>query len=254
MGQLASLQSAFARALLTDDLAAFAPGVRADAQTAQRFLAIYRHSVFANWTKALAATFPVVVRLVGEVFFREAARQFAIARPSRCGDLNALGAGFADFIAHYPHASQLPYLPDVARLEWAWHESQMAADGQGLDFAALARVPAGEQGAIRFLLQPAARVVASAYPILALWEANQDERDGTPDRFEGADRVLVSRQDASARLELLDEGDAMFLQALARSRTHEQALEGAPDGWNFGERLQHFAARGVIAAFTTGRA
>lgn len=254
MGELANLQSAFARALVTDDLASFAPGVRGEKDAAQRYLAIYRNSVFANWTKALAATFPVVERLVGEAFFREAARQFALAQPSRCGDLNALGAGFADFLARYPHASGLPYLPDVARLEWAYHESQMAADGPGLDFAALGNVAFEVQGAIRFHLQPAARLVESAYPILALWEANQEERDGTPDRVEGADRVLVSRQDAAARLELLDEGDAAFLQALARALTLEQALEGAPEGWDFGERLRHLAARGVIAGFTTGGA
>jgi hypothetical protein len=254
MGQLANLQSAFARALVTDELAAFAPGVRGGKAVAERYLAIYRNSVFANWAKALAATFPVVERLVGESFFREAARQFAIAQPSRCGDLNALGAGFADFLARYPHAGDVPYLADVARLEWAFHESQMAADGEGLDFAALAEVAPEEQGTIRFRLQPAARVVESAYPILALWEANQEERDGTPDRVEGADRVLISRRDSGAHLERLDEGDAMFLTALARSLTLEEALAGAPEAWNVGERLRHFAARGVIDGFTMGRA
>jgi hypothetical protein len=252
MGALAILQSAFARALVTDDLASFAPGVRGEKGAAERDLAIYRRSVFANWTKALAGTFPVVERLVGEAFFREAVRQFAIGEPSRSGDLNALGGGFPQFLERYPHASPLPYLPDVARLEWAYHESQMAADGEGLDFAALALVPADLQGAIRFRLQPAARLVESAYPILALWEANQEERDGTPDRLEGADRVLVSRRDAAAHLELLDAGDAMFLQALARSLTLEQALEGAPEGWNVGERLRHFAACAVITGFSTG--
>lgn len=254
MGELANLQSAFARALVTDDLAAFAPGVRGDKASAERHLAIYRNSVFANWAKALAGAFPVVERLVGEAFFREAARQYALVQPSRSGDLNALGATFADFLGDYPYARELPYLPDVARLEWAWHESQMAADGGGLDFAALGEVPAEEQADIRFRLQPAARIVESDYPILALWEANQEERDGTPDRLEGPDRVLVSREGTAGRLELLDAGDAAFLQALARSLTLGQALESAPEGWNVADRLRHFAACGVISEFTTSRA
>ena len=254
MGELAKLQSAFARALVADDLAAFAPGVRGDAVRAERHLAIYRNSVFANWTKALAATYPVVERLVGSAFFGEAARQYAIANPSHSGDLNALGGRFAGFLAGYPHAQDLPYLPDVARLEWACHESEMAADGEGLDFAALAQVQPEEQAGIRFRLQPAARIVESAYPILALWEANQEERDGTPDRLEGPDCVLVWREDGGARLELLDGGDAGFLKALARATTLGEALEGAPEGWNAGERLRHFAARAVISGFTTDRA
>ena len=254
MGELADLQSAFARALVADDLAAFAPAVRGERAKAERFLAIYRNSVFANWSKALASTFPVVERLVGPVFFREAARQFAIAHPSHSGDLNALGTGFAQFLARYPHARDLHYLADVARLEWAYHESQQAADGEGLDFAALGRVPPEGQADIRFRLQPAARIVESDYPILALWEANQAQRDGTPDRLEGADRVLVSRHEATTRFELLDAGDAAFLQALACSLTLAQALEGAPEDWNVADRLRHFAARGVIAGFATSRA
>jgi hypothetical protein len=254
VGELATLQSDFARALVADDLAAFAPDVRGDAARATRHLAIYRNSVFANWSKALASTYPVVERLVGGAFFREAARQYAMAHPSRSGDLNALGAAFAQFLAGYPHASELPYLPDVARLEWACHESEMAADGGGLDFAALAQVPPEEQAGIRFRLQPAARIVESAYPVLALWEANQEERDGTPDRLEGADCVLVWREDGGARLQLLDAGDAGFIKALARALTLGEALEGAPEGWNVGERLQHFAAHAVISGFSMERA
>ena len=88
--------------------------------------AVYRASVLSNFRAALAATYPVVRRLVGEAFFDEAARRFALANASRSGDLNEYGTEFPEFLAVYPHAASMAYLPDLARLEWARHECGQA--------------------------------------------------------------------------------------------------------------------------------
>jgi hypothetical protein len=87
-------------------------------------IAIYRRTVFANYRNALAATYPVVKRLVGAPFFNTAVDSYVHAHPSASGDLNVYGDAFGDFLAAYPHAANLPYLPDVARLEWAIDEAE----------------------------------------------------------------------------------------------------------------------------------
>jgi len=56
---------------------------------------LYRDNALATLSGALAATYPVVRRLVGDAFFGEAARRHALAVPSRSGDLNAYGGTFA---------------------------------------------------------------------------------------------------------------------------------------------------------------
>src|SRR5205085_2247436 len=122
---------------------------------------------------ALSATYPVVRRLVGAAFFDEAARRHALAVPSTSGDLSRYGVGFAAFLEAYEPARELRYLPDVARLEWALHECDQAADAAGLDLATLAGVAPGEEGRVRLALHPAVRLVASEYPVLSIWEANQ---------------------------------------------------------------------------------
>ena len=63
--------------------------------------AVYRRNVLANLHDALAAAYPVVRRLVGEAFFREAAERFARAHPSRSGDLHRFGEGFGQFLSRY---------------------------------------------------------------------------------------------------------------------------------------------------------
>ena len=182
-------------------------------------LGVYRRHVLANLRGALAATYPVVARLVGPAFFDEAARGFALACPSASGDLNEYGAGFAIFLAGYEHARSLAYLPDVARLEWACHESMNAPEADAFDFAALAQIPPERYGEIRFLTHPSLRLLRSPHPIAAIWQANQAGRDGTPDRDSGAEHVVVRRDEGEVRVEAIDEATWMLAAAFAAGAT-----------------------------------
>lgn len=103
--------------------------------------AIYRTSLAANLTQALAGTYPVIEKLVGEPFFGAAAKVFLREYPSHHGDIHAFGEQFSAYIEHFEPACALPYLADVARLEWLAHLAFHAADCDALDldrFAALA--------------------------------------------------------------------------------------------------------------------
>jgi len=242
MNALAELQRQFLAAVTGEDAGALAARVRAAGEAAAGRIAVYRASVRAGRHDALAATYPVVRRLVGDAFFREMARAYAVQSPSRSGDLHLFGATLADFIASDPHASGLPYLADVARLEWACHTSLHAADAAPFDAAALARIPAERQGAIRLRLDPSVRLVASPHPIVALWEANQPARDGTPDRLEGPDRALVWRDLATVRVRSLDTAEWELACALAAGATLEEAVDamGEPEA---ARRLEPLLAR-----------
>ncbi len=228
----------------------FLAAVVADPGPADRGIALYRRNLQGAAHKALAAAYPVVLRLVGESFFREAARGYALARPSTSGDLYAFGEHWAGFLAAYPYARGLDYLPDVARLEWAVHESHHAADGQAFDFAALGAWPAGHLGGLRLGLDPAARLVASRHPILAIWEANQGECDGVPLRDEGPDHVLVARAGYRVCPVAVPPAEWRLLDALARGETLDAACMamGEEGAAAFGPALARHAAAGVIGA------
>lgn len=247
-GALARLQAAFASAVTGEDGTAFAGHVEGDTALALRRLAIYRDAIAANRRGALRAAYPVVARLVGDGFFDEAVRLLLQESPPGCADLNRYGAGFAAFLASYAHAASMPWLADVARLEWAWHESLRAADAEGLDFEALAGVPEDAQPGVRFVLHPAVRLVRSAWPVLAVWEANQPGRDGTAERDDGADEVLVWRDEQRVRMRLLAPKEAAFVECLARGLALEEAA-ALLDGWDFAPMLGRLAADGLLAGF-----
>jgi hypothetical protein len=212
---------------------------------------IYRRGALANLNGAMVAAYPVVLRLVGAAFFDEAVRRYTLAVPSASGDLNEYGTGFGDFLERYPHAAGLAYLGDVARLEWAVHESLRAADAPGCDFAALAAVAPERQGEIRFHLHPAARLLASPHAIVAIWEANQSGRDGTPERVEGPEHVLVRRVGLLASPVVLDEREWKFLDSIRRGASLEEAGAAIDDasGQVLAAALARLAAEGVACGF-----
>jgi hypothetical protein len=141
MPELLALQQDFAAALR--DAAAtprVARWLAGDATQVERRVAIYRANAAAAIAKALAAAYPVVRRVVGDEFFDGLARAFRCGTPSTSGDLGDYGAGFADFLAAFPPARALPYLCDLARLEWAAHRAYGAADAPPWEAGTLAAV------------------------------------------------------------------------------------------------------------------
>jgi hypothetical protein len=206
--------------------------------------------VLANLHDALAAAYPVVRRLVGEAFFHEVAERFTQAHPSHSGDLHRFGAGLAPFLETYPPARELAYLPDVARLEWEVAQAFHAADARRLDVRALDAVSEAERELIRFRLQPAARLVASPHPILAIWEANQPGRDGTPERSVGSDRVLVYREGFTVRARALPALDWRFLESIARGGILGDIADDPAVGTHLESQLLQWIGNGVIDSFS----
>jgi len=237
MSSLAELQRGFMASLF-------------DEGAADAGMEIYRRTVAANLHDALAATYPVVRRLVGEAFFREAARCHSREHPSTSADLHEYSEHFAPFLGAYCHARALPYLADVARLEWACHECSRAAESASLDFEALRRASPRQHGDIRFALHPAVRLVRSPHPIAAIWEANQPGADGCASG-EGPDHVVVTREAGEVRVGRLDPREWNFLAAIASGATLETASLAYDDAGAAALplALQRHVQAGVIAGF-----
>lgn len=142
---------------------------------ARRF-AVYRNNVQHGLSKALAARFPVVERLVGAQFFAAMARVFAARHPPAGPVLAEWGESFADFLGRFPPVAGLPYLPDVARLEWLRGEAFHAADAPVADTALLAQI-APER--LRLRLAPCVMAFEARFPAVSIWQANQP---GAPSR------------------------------------------------------------------------
>ena len=165
------------RASLADGRQGVASYLLADGLDAAARLSIYRETATGTLVGALRLTFPAVRKLVGEEFFEGAARAFIDQQPARSAWLDEYGAGFASFIARFPPAAIVRYLPDVAELEWAVSRALHAPEAVAIDPARLGALSGGQSERLRLLAHPALGLVRTESPADAIWHAvlNGDE-------------------------------------------------------------------------------
>jgi len=223
----------------------------------ERRLHVYRNNVVASLGAALAAVYPVTMRLVGVAFFRALARAYVVRHPSSSANLHAFGGCLPGFIAAQPALATLPYLADVAALEWAMHEVYHEADEERLDVKALARVQVDAQPRVRLHLQLATRFVASPFPVLAIWRAHRDAADDDDvapvSLADGGVSILVARSDFEVELRVLAAGEDRFLRALAQGLPLAAAVPTAlavDPAFDFAATLARHVALGTFRAWS----
>ena len=225
-----------------------------DASHVERRVAIYRANMVAAADKALSAAYPVIRQVVGAEFFHALAREYQRGTPSTSGDLFDYGATFAPFLATFEHTRDMPYLPDLARLEWAAHRAYGAADGAAWDPAALMAVGGDDQGAIRFDWSPGTAVIESAYPIVRIWTIHQPGFDGEFGVDWGvAERALVARDGFAVTVGALTAGEAAFmarsLGGASLADASSAALQ-ADAAFDLGALLARAIGANLIGGFT----
>ncbi|MDE2623336.1 MAG: putative DNA-binding domain-containing protein [Betaproteobacteria bacterium] len=218
-------------------------------------LDIYRNNWRHNLRAALAGAYPVLEQVVGTEFFHHLASRFMEVHPSTSGNLHDYGAALPAFLHGFAAAQSLPYLPDLAALEWACHRAYFAQDENPLDLQALARVPEDELEQLAFALHPACALLSSAWPVAAIWHAHQP---GAPEDFHidldaGLCRLLVGRSEGKATLTELAADEFLWLSRICAGATLGQAttqtLESHPD-FNPGTLLPRLALNGTFVRFT----
>lgn len=246
-------QGAFAGALLDPDRSP-PSGLRSwNGSDVDARFAVHRNNVVSSLVDALATTFEVVAELVGDDFFRAMAGRFVRQSPPAGPVLALYGEGFPDFIAGFEPAGALPYLADVARLEYLRLRAAHGADRPPVDASAIERALAsGERlPQLRIALHPSVAAIASRCAIASIWGAHQAQR---PDRLAAIDPL---RAEAATVLRDADDAvlvlpctpaDAAFVEALRAGQPLGQAAARAIDadpafdlGTSLG-RLFHHAA------------
>lgn len=208
----------FARALLMPG--ELPPGLAASGgDPVSRRFAIHRNTVMVSLVEALATAFPVVQRLVGEEFFHATAHAFVAQCPPRSPVLAEYGADFPDFLASFPPAAELPYLPPMARLERLMIEAYHAADHAPAARADLAGLTPEAAARLRLARHPATRWLQAPWPIVTLWRMNSGAAPLSPLTEWQSESALITRPDLRVGLEPLAPAPACLLAALDTPQT-----------------------------------
>ena len=194
-----------------------------------RGLKAYQTNGHALAERAMRAAYPVLAQLLGEESLGALARAFWHAHPPVCGDVSRWGAGLADFVQSSEQLADEPYLADVARVEWALHQSASAAD-QSLDGASFALLTQQDASALRLCLAPGCALVPSRWPVVSIITAHLDanpalEEAGRRLRAGLAECAVVWRQGLRPQVAACSSAEAAFVRAVLAGSSLSYALE-----------------------------
>ncbi|MBI2734942.1 MAG: putative DNA-binding domain-containing protein [Rhodospirillales bacterium] len=242
---LRDLQSAFAAQLAGEDQ----PGLAAEIHPAAARLRIHRHHILDSLCSALAATFPTVQAVVGADFFRGLARGFVGRSLPSQPVLAEYGEDFPAFIAGHDAARDLPYLADVARLDWALNLAFHAPAGGRLAAADLTAVPVHRLPSLRLALAPGTALICSPYPLDRIWAASQPDVPADAVDIDGGGAfLLVLRRPDDAAFVTLSAGEAAFVTGIVTGLSLEEAAGRAHSGFDLTASFGRLLALGVFAA------
>ena len=224
MPSLSETQAAFRLAVV--DRAAATPAMLVAPVPTSGRLAIYRRHHREALVRHLAGRFPTVEWLLGTTRFVGLAEPFIRTSPPSVPCMAEYGEGFAAALQHHGLASELPYLADVARLDWMLGHAAVSISLPQLAITALGAWPGDRLPDLRLVLQPGAGYLHSSWPVDDLVRVRLDER--VPDRLPfSASAVALEVRGARGEFGIgrLDRPEFVFRAALRAGATLGAALE-----------------------------
>jgi hypothetical protein len=226
MLKLRDVQDGVRRAVLGSSRPDIIAAILGEETEAEARLNIHRHHVIYTLTEALRANFPVVCRVVDPRFFAYAADAFIRSNPPTAPCLAEYGEAFPDFLASFEPARGLPYLADLAKLEWAVVEAKYAADALPISAETLRHVPVEDYPNLAFNLDPSLRLLHARSAVQRIWAAFQEPNE--PESIElGSEQawLVVRRRNEAVEVANVEPATFAFIAVLRSGRPLAEAGE-----------------------------
>jgi hypothetical protein len=221
---------------------------------ASRGLMAYQANGHALAERCLPAAYPVVAQLIGQDSVHALARDLWHRHPPVDGDLAQWGDALPDFLSDNEQLTDVPYLADVARVEWALHRAAGAPDAE-TDLPSFARLSTEDPESLTLLLAPGTVLIPSVWPVVSLITAHTASE---PTLAEAGRRVqdrvgetaVVWRQGWRPCVAVCPSDAPGVLQALLRGAPLTDALGQAPADFDFSDWLTQAVHSGLVIGVT----
>ena len=242
----------FVDALRAPDSASLPLQKSESSKTSERRFNVYRNNRVVSLIDALRCTYPVIAQLVGDEFFKASARAYVDANPPVQPVMAEYGECFGRFIGSLPTTAKLPFLRDIAELEWCRLQAFHCADGPTISTVTLAEIDPAELMRARLVPHSALRIVRSKWPIHGIWFNCSHPQDETPEvNMNRAEGVVITRPAFEVHSAALDSAAVVFTDGLCAGKTIEDAASAAlaiESGFDVGRTLLTLIDMGAFAA------
>jgi hypothetical protein len=191
-------------------------------------LSIYQGNITARLQGILSARYPAVEKLVGAKFMSRLIRDYIPENPPHSGCLNDYGCHFPDFIAAYPAAESVPYLPDVARLENTLDLSAHAPDDMALRNADIeAFLGKDEIAGSALLLRQNVYLLETDYAAYDIYTYARGEENIPSSTTRKKEFILIFRPGLKPEMHRLLAQEFTFLTSIQNGHSIGEALQNA---------------------------
>ena len=249
MTALRDIQAAFMHDIYTGDRTSLAY-LDAKIASAAR-LDIYQNNTVLGLTDILANAFPVLKKIVGDEFFKTIARHYIKSHPQSSGNRHSFGVDLPAFLKSFTPAAALPYLPDVASLEWAYFQSALADDATSLDFETLTTAMSVDPAFV-LTVHPSVHIVRQSFNALDIWQEHQKEDVGSvPLESEPHQLVIWRGSDDSVLMRRVSEALSALIRHSQKGRAFSEAMivasKSVADMYKFQQEFAQAVAHGIFA-------
>lgn len=188
---------------------------------------IYQNNVQQALIGYLASVFEACSQLVGEAFFNAMAKQYVINNHPESGDIHKYGADFSQFIDGFKPAQSVPYLADVASLEWARHRAYYANSFKAFTSQVMSEFKQEEQLALTLGFNESVCLLESNFPVNAIWrKCMEKEPDDSELSLEDSENyLLICKHENTVQVIDIEPNTYLFLKELVHRKNILSAIQ-----------------------------
>lgn len=263
MSALANYQEQFISSLVSQPSADLLAQVATHSDTASDEaalrMAVYQNNYAHSLREALKDSYPVVLRLIGVDFFHALAMEFIQSNPPQQASLQSYGLGFIKFISDHEQCQQLPFLADIAQIEYLYIQCFHGPEQEAINLNHLIAEREDDLPNVVFGAHPNVYLVSSDYPSLDIWYANLEDEVTEINLDECVpSRILIYRND-ELQVETVQLNDMAYTfcdklvagQSISEAWQNLQtALDSSLDDDDLNGMLTYFLGLGVFTSLS----
>jgi hypothetical protein len=186
----------------------------------QKRMETYRGNYTSGLVNMLFISYPQVAKLVGNSCFTQLASDFVKQTSFTQDNIDQYGNTFPDFIeyclTHHKALASVPYLADVARLDWICIQSYYAKPREIFQFDAFGQLSQQQQLLCKFNLVDDIYPLISVWPLVDLWRFyDQDLPLASISKGRG-DPLVVQRPQYKPMVSAITKDDLLLLKDIAQ--------------------------------------
>jgi hypothetical protein len=217
-------------------------------------LQVYRNNVFGNFDSVLEIIYPTTKKIVGEDYFYDLCVKYRQKYNSKSGNLDEYGKYFSKLIGDLKKEHQLPYLKDLANLEWHYHWAYFAKDVPVFDLEKFQKFSQKDLFKVKFKLHPSCYLMTSKNPIYKIWAFSQKtNRKKSALTKPNKQYILIERANWKVNIYNLCESEFCFLKQLKSQQNIYQIYQDLSkkyQDFDIGSLINKYISIGVLSSFS----